>query len=122
MIYIDYKDTRPIYEQIVEKFKILILNGVLEEDSKMPSVRSLAMELAINPNTIQKAYSKLESDGYIYSVKGKGNFVSYNEKMMDEKKREIELKCKALLKEAKEVGISSKEVIEMMKKMKEGSE
>ena len=55
MIVIDYKDSRPIYEQIVEKFQTLIVKGVFEADSQMPSVRSLAMELSINPNTIQKA-------------------------------------------------------------------
>ena len=78
MIMIDYKDSRPIYEQIVEKFKLLILKGVLETDSKMPSVRSLAMELSINPNTIQRAYGELEQKGFIYSVKGRGNYVSEN--------------------------------------------
>ena len=55
MIVIDYQDRRPIYEQIVEKFQVLILKGVLEQGEQMPSVRKLAMDLAINPNTIQKA-------------------------------------------------------------------
>ena len=76
MIVIDYQDRRPIYEQIVEKFQVLILKGVLEQGEQMPSVRKLAMDLAINPNTIQKAYSMLEQQGYIYPVKGRGNFVS----------------------------------------------
>ena len=73
MIFIDYNDKRPIYEQVTEKIQTLILNGVLESDSKLPSVRSLAMELSINPNTIQRAYSELEREGFIYSVKGRGN-------------------------------------------------
>ena len=68
MIFIDYNDKRPIYEQVTEKIQTLILNGVLESDSKLPSVRSLAMELSINPNTIQRAYSELEREGFIYSV------------------------------------------------------
>ncbi len=72
MIIIDYKDTRPIYEQVVEKFKTLILKGALSPDEQMPSVRNLAMELSINPNTIQKAYSQLEREGFIYTVKGRG--------------------------------------------------
>ena len=59
MIFIDYNDKRPIYEQVTEKIQTLILNGVLEPDSKLPSVRSLAMEISINPNTIQRAYSCL---------------------------------------------------------------
>ena len=66
MIIIDYKDTRPIYEQIVEKMQTLILKGVLPNDSKLPSVRNLAIELSINPNTIQKAYAELERRGFLY--------------------------------------------------------
>ena len=76
MIVIDYQNRRPIYEQIVERFQTLIITGILEADSQIPSVRSLAMELSINPNTIQKAYTLLEQEGFIYPVKGKGNFVS----------------------------------------------
>ena len=76
MIVIDYQNRKPIYEQIVERFQMLIVRGVLEPDSQMPSVRSLATELSINPNTIQKAYTILEQQGYIYPVKGRGNFVS----------------------------------------------
>ena len=63
MIIIDYRDSRPIYEQVVEKFKRLILKGGLTQDEKMPSVRTLAMELSINPNTIQRAYAQLEEQG-----------------------------------------------------------
>lgn len=76
MIVIDYKDARPIYEQVVSKFAKLIVRGVLSPGDKMPSVRMLAIELSINPNTIQKAYMELERQGYIYTVKGKGSFVS----------------------------------------------
>ena len=76
MIVIDYQNRKPIYEQIVEKFQLLIIRGILKADSQMPSVRSLAAELSINPNTIQKAYAILEQQGYIYPVKGRGNFVS----------------------------------------------
>ena len=90
MIILDYQDRRPIYEQIVEKFQILIVQGVLEADSQMPSVRKLAMELSINPNTIQRAYTELEKQGFIYPVKGKGNFVSPNPEIV-EKKRQVYL-------------------------------
>lgn len=81
MIVIDYRDKRPIYEQVVERFETLILNGVLEPDEKLPSVRSLAVELSINPNTIQRAYGELERRGLIYSAKGKGNFVAACDQM-----------------------------------------
>ena len=69
MIILDYRDTRPLYEQIVDKFQMLILSGALEPNSRMPSVRSLAVELSINPNTIQRAYSELERTGFLYTVK-----------------------------------------------------
>ncbi len=66
----------PIYEQIKEMVKNMIISGVLKDDERIPSVRELAMQMAINPNTIQKAYKELESDGYIYSLRSKGYFVS----------------------------------------------
>ena len=75
MILIDYKSRTPIYEQIIENVKALIVSGVLERDEQLPSVRQLAQDLAINPNTIQRAYAELEREGIIYSLKGRGNFV-----------------------------------------------
>ena len=71
MITIDYQSKLPLYEQIAKRFQTLILKGALPPDSQMPSVRSLAMDLSINPNTIQKAYSLLEQERYIYPVKGR---------------------------------------------------
>ena len=79
MIAIDVQSRKPIYEQIVERFETLIVSGVLAPDSQLPSVRALAMELSINPNTIQKAYTMLEQEGFIYPVRGRGNFVSGDE-------------------------------------------
>jgi len=110
MIHIDYKDSRPIYEQISDKLGELILYGILEADSRLPSVRNLAMELAINPNTIQKAYADLERKGYTYSVKGKGNFVSKTEALQREKKMDLIKKMKELMTEAKKLGIDMEEV------------
>lgn len=110
MIFIDYKDSRPIYEQVVSKLEELILKGALEPDSQMPSVRSLAMELSINPNTIQKAYAQMERDGYIYVVKGRGNFVAKNDVLVEQKKEELKNKMKELLEEAEELGISREEL------------
>ena len=66
----------PIYEQIVEKLEKLIVCGALESNTRMPSVRSLAMELSVNPNTIQRAYAQLEQDGYLYTIVGRGNYVT----------------------------------------------
>ena len=81
MIVLDYQDRRPLYEQVEEKFRNLILIGALEPGSRMPSVRQLAMELSINPNTIQRAYMQLEQEGLIYPVKGKGNFIADSEEV-----------------------------------------
>ena len=105
MISIDYQDRRPIYEQIVARYEMLILTGVLQEDEQLPSVRQMAQELSINPNTIQKAYSILEHDGYIYTVRGRGNFVSGSGALMKNRRREWEDGLKDLLQEGKKLGI-----------------
>ena len=76
MIVIDTRDRRPLNEQVTEKLQALILAGALPADSRLPSVRELAMELSINPNTVQRAYAELERRGLIYPVRGRGNFVS----------------------------------------------
>ena len=74
MIGLNYRDSRPIYEQIKDNYKRLILSGGIPAGDKLPSVRELASQLAINPNTIQRAYRELESEGFIYTVPGKGSF------------------------------------------------
>ena len=75
MVHLDYRDARPIYTQIIDGFREQIVAGVLQQGDKMPSVRELAAELTINPNTIQRAYRELEMQGWIASVPGKGSFV-----------------------------------------------
>ena len=76
MILIDYQDSRPIYEQIVDRFRILILSGVLRQDDPMPSVRKLAMELSTNPNTVQRALSQLETEELLFTQRTSGRFVT----------------------------------------------
>ena len=75
MVQLDYRDARPIYTQIVDNFKSQIASGILQSGEKLPSVRELAGTLAINPNTIQRAYRELELAGWIATVPGKGCFV-----------------------------------------------
>lgn len=111
MIIVDYKDTRPLYEQIADKFELLILKGALEPDSKMPSVRNLAMELSINPNTIQKSYERLERNGFIYTIKGRGNFVSPIEDLIEQRRANIKCQLIVLKKEALEIGLTTAELI-----------
>ena len=105
MILLDYKDRRPLYEQIIERFQDLILKGALESEAKLPSVRNLAVDLSINPNTIQRAYSELEHLGYIYSIKGKGNFVSITEEVIALKKKEFLKELQLLIEKASIFGI-----------------
>ena len=107
MIHLDYKDSRPIYEQVADRLKELMILGVLEEDGQMPSVRSLATELSINPNTIQRAYAELERNGFIYSVKGRGSFVGSISRLREQKCRELEEKVAGLAVEAKSLGQNS---------------
>lgn len=106
MILIDYKDRRPLYEQIVEKLSDLMIRGVLAQDSQLPSVRSLATELSINPNTIQRAYAELERQGYIYSVKGRGSFVAENHQIRAKKQVEIWRELALLVEDARNAGIT----------------
>ena len=88
MIVLDYRDRRPLYEQVAERLQEMMFNGVLPQDAQLPSVRSLATDLSINPNTIQRAYGELERQGYIYSVKGKGSFVADSSRMRAGKLKE----------------------------------
>lgn len=76
MIQLNYRDTRPFYQQIKDNVRQLVVSGALKKDEKLPSVREMAASLAINPNTIQRAYRELESEGYIYTLSGKGTFVA----------------------------------------------
>ena len=93
----------------MERFQILILKGVLEQDEQMPSVRKLAVELSINPNTIQKAYSILEQQGYIYPVKGRGNFVSGKGSLIQEKRNMFWQEYHEVIKKGTELGITREE-------------
>ncbi len=76
MLHLNHNDNKPIYQQIKQQLKQLILKNALKPDVKLPSVRELSAHLAINPNTIQRAYRELESEGYIYTIRAKGNFVA----------------------------------------------
>lgn len=76
MIQLNYRDARPIYQQVKDGFRHLIIQGIMVQDEKLPSVRELATSLTINPNTIQRAYRELEREGYVYTISGKGSFVA----------------------------------------------
>jgi GntR family transcriptional regulator len=117
MIVIDYQDRRPIYEQVVEKLETLILKGVLEADAQMPSVRQMAAELSINPNTIQKAYAILEQAGYVYTVKGRGSFVNGDMALRRRKREDCMEKLEECLRESREFGVSGEECLACLKRV-----
>ena len=116
MVLLDYRDKRPIYEQIVDKLERLIIGGGLEANDKMPSVRSLAMELSVNPNTIQRAYMQLEQDGYIYTVSGRGSFVAHESEWRSGKMAELALELEELILKVKEAGMTKEEVMQAVNK------
>ena len=119
MIIIDYNDKRPIYEQIIERFQTLIINGVMETDEKLPSVRTLAVELSINPNTIQRAYTELEMDGFIYTVKGRGTFVKRDEEFIRKHREKLLAGLEEQARTCMKQGIDRQELICCIEKVTE---
>ncbi len=111
MIYVDVKDRKPIWEQLVENIKTLVVCGAMCPDEQLPSVRALAAELAINPNTIQKAYAELERSGVVYSIPGRGSFVtSQPDRVTELHRKQLLRETEEMLKKAKSHGIT-KELI-----------
>lgn len=120
MIQLDFSDHRPLYEQIKEKLKELIISGALGENEKIPSVRELASSLAINPNTIQKAYKDLENEGYIYSRRASGSFVMPRSAVAENTEQsELFERFDAIVKEMMFCGISRTEAEHRMKNIYE---
>ena len=114
MVKIDYRDGRPIYEQVADGIEELALRGALPADTQLPSVRQFATELSINPNTIQRVYVELARQGYIYTVKGKGSFVADNTAMKENRKKEVLLQVSDMIDEAIRVGIPGDEIKNMV--------
>ena len=120
MIHLDYRDARPIYVQIIDRFRDQISAGVLASGDKLPSVRELAVQLSINPNTIQRSYRQLEAEGWIATVPGKGCFVCGLPAYTDEQRLELlaafDKSAAALLR----MGMTRQELSERI--MKEGND
>jgi len=111
MFFIDYKSRKPLYEQLVSSIKDEILKGKLEPDTKLPSVRELAADLTIHPNTIQKAYRSLELEGYIYSVRGRGNYVVKLEaNIIDSQIKDTFEGIEQLMKKAMDLGVKDEDL------------
>ena len=114
MIRLDYRDASPIYEQIKNGLKRLMVSGAMKKGDKLPSVRALATELAINPNTIQKAYTELENEGYIYSVPGRGSFASGEVKADEHRWEELKQRIRALAAELRFMGVGKEEMASLL--------
>lgn len=115
MIQVNYRDPRPIYEQVRDGFRQLILSGVLPAGEKLPSVRELAGTLAINPNTIQRAYRELEAEGCISSVPGRGSFVCEPNAAALARRKELAEALRAAAKELRTLGLTEDEILTILK-------
>lgn len=120
MFRLDYGDHRPIYEQIKEKLKFLIIGGGLGAQEKIPSVRELAMSMAVNPNTIQRAYKELESEGYIYSQAAKGYFVSPRSETAKADEEKLYTKFSEAARELMYHGKEKQQLFDIIEKLYEG--
>ena len=120
MIVLDYRDSRPLYQQVKDSLRRMMLTGLLEPDEKLPSVRSLATQLAINPNTIQRAYAELEAEGYIYSVAGKGSFVSAGDGEHARRIAELTQQLRPLVEELKSLGCTREKLMALRRGVRAG--
>ena len=115
MFQLNYRDTRPIYEQIKDQLRKLILTGGIAQGEKLPSVRELATQLAINPNTIQRAYRELEQEGWLVSVPGKGSFANLGADAGRQRKEELLEQFTALAAELRCLGMTDAQLMEALK-------
>lgn len=114
MITLNPRDGRPIYEQIKENFRRLIITGAMAEGEKMPSVRQLAASLTINPNTIQRAYAELESEGYLVSYAGKGSFVAYSNEAAAIRRQQLLTQMADAARQLSQLGMTETELAEQL--------
>ena len=121
MISINYRDSRPIYEQIKDGLKTLMLAGAIAKDEKLPSVRDLAVKMSINPNTIQRAYRELEAEGFIYSVSGKGSFSSGRPDLDERKRAELDGKLKEVIERLLQMGVPAGDIRDYVQGILDGN-
>ena len=120
MISLNYRDARPIYEQVKDGLRHLVVTGAILPGDKLPSVRALASSLAINPNTIQRAYESLEGEGYLYSVAGKGSFAAVRTDVNEQRRKMLLEKFDAAAAELLFLGMTAQELFERLRRA-EGS-
>ena len=120
MLNLDYRDARPIYEQVRDGLRRLMVTGAIQEGEKLPSVRSLASRLAINPNTIQRAYESLEAAGYLYSVPGKGSCAAPHTGVDQGRKEELLGRFDAVAAELLFLGVRGETLVERVHRLEGG--
>ena len=116
MVHLDYRDARPIYTQIIDGFREQIATGILQPGDKLPSVRELAQNLAINPNTIQRSYRQLESEGWIVTVPGKGCFVCTVPSIRQQEKQRLMEIFDSTVAALSHLGVSREELLQHLRK------
>ena len=114
MLTLDYRDARPIYGQIKDSLRRLIVAGALGPDEKLPSIRALAMDLSINPNTIRRAYTELEQEGFIYSVTGKGSFAAVMGGGDPQRRAELMEKLREIIAELRYLNVPDQEILALV--------
>jgi Predicted transcriptional regulators len=122
LLQLNYRDAKPIYEQIKDGIRKLLLSKAIEPDEKLPSVRELASSLAINPNTISRAYRELESEGYVYSKQGKGTFASSPVFINQTRKQELLVTFDDVVTELFVLSVTKEELGERMERLSKGGE
>ena len=110
MLQLNYRDGRPIYEQVRDGLRQLLVSGAMQPGEKLPAVRQLASQLAINPNTIQRSYEALELEGYVYSVPGKGSFAAQREEIDDSRRTQLLAQLDAIAGELMLLGVTPEEI------------
>lgn len=110
MFSLNYRDARPIYEQVKDGLRHLVVTGAIAPGDQLPSVRALASSLAINPNTIQRAYESLETEGYLYTLPGKGSFASERTDVGRERRERLLKQFDAAAKELLFLGMTAEEL------------
>ncbi len=114
MFSLDYRDARPIYIQVKESLYQLMLSGALQQNDQLPSVRSLATSLAINPNTISRAYEALEKEKLIYTVQGKGSFVAPISNLTQQRSTELLGQFDVIVQDLERLGIGKELLVKRL--------
>lgn len=122
MISLNYRDPRPIYEQIVDSVRRLVISGAMAPDDKLPSVRELASQLAINPNTIARSYRELEAEGWIYSISGRGSYIAQRSEVEDSRRQELLKQFDATSRELLFLGTTLEELTARLAELDKGGE